>query len=61
MDAGTIFRADSNKLGFANYSASGTGEDNAGAEMTGVSTSEVKVFHWLGKVKKISGNIPLRA
>ena len=52
MDAGTIFRADSNKLGFANYSASGTGEDNAGAEMTGVSTSEVKVFHWLGKVKK---------
>ena len=34
MDTGTTFRASSNTLGFANYFASGTGEDNAGTEKT---------------------------
>ena len=34
MDTRTTFRAGSNTLGFANYFASGTGEDNAGAETT---------------------------
>ena len=39
MDTGSTFRAGSNTLRFAKYFASGIGEDNAGAEMTEVSTS----------------------
>ena len=42
MDTGSTFRAGSNTLRFAKYFASGTGEDNAGTEMTEVSTSEDK-------------------
>ena len=40
----TTFRAGSNVLGFANYIASGTRKDNAGPEMTGVSTSVTTNF-----------------
>ena len=40
MDTGSTFRAGSNTLRFTNYFASGTGEDNAGTEMTEVSTSD---------------------
>ena len=39
VDTGSTLRAGSNTLRFANYFASGTGEDNAGTEMTEVSTS----------------------
>ena len=38
VDTGSTFRAGSNTLRFANYFASGTGEDNAGTEMSEVST-----------------------
>ena len=41
MDTGSTFRAGSNTLRIANYFASGTGEDNAGTEMTMVSTSDL--------------------
>ena len=36
VDTGSPFRAGSNTLRFANYFASGTGEANAGTEMTEV-------------------------
>ena len=39
MDTGTTLRAGSNILGFANYFTSGTAEDNAVVEGTGVSNS----------------------
>ena len=38
MDTGTTLRAGSNILGFANYFTSGTAEDNAVVEGTGVLT-----------------------
>ena len=44
MGTGSTFRAGSNTLKFANYFASGTGEDNAGAEMTEVSTSGFEIL-----------------
>ena len=39
VDTGITFIARSNALESANYFASGTGEDNAGNETTGFSTS----------------------
>ena len=47
VDTGSTFRAGSNTLRFANYFASGTGEDNAGTEMTEVSTSGL----WLHRLR----------
>ena len=42
VDTGSTFRAGSNTLSFAKYFASGIGEDNAGAEMTKVSTCHLR-------------------
>ena len=53
VDTGSTFRAGSNTLRFAKYFASGTGEDNTGAEMTEVSTSEEAEQHYLENTNKL--------
>ena len=53
VDTGSTFRAGSNTLRFAKYFASETGDDNAGAEMTEVSTSEEAEQHYLENTNKL--------